>query len=91
MTLLIITMVMTQMKIPNLGFKIKCLFFLSLYDVDLLPSVYSAYLKLNNKDLDERFETEDSFPYIKIKVAIFTTILHHCYDVGSELNFNLNC
>ena len=84
MAMLIITMVMTQMKIPNLGFKIKCIFYLSLYDVDLHPSVYSAYL-------DELFESEDSFPYIKIKVAILTTILHHCHDVGSELNSNLNC
>ena len=59
------------------------------YDVDLHPSVYSAYL--TNIHLDKLFESEAIFPYTKIKAAILTTILHHCYDVGSELNSNLNC
>ena len=49
------------------------------------------FVLLTNKHLDELFESEDSFPYIKIKVAILTAILHHCYDVGSELNSNLIC
>ena len=86
MALLIITMVMTKMKIPNLGFKIKCLFYLSLYDVDLHLCLFRLLKTKPNKHLDELFESEDSFHYIRIKVAILTTILHHCYDVGSELN-----
>ena len=56
-------------------FRIKCIFYLLLYDVDLHPSVYSAYLKLNTYHLDKLFESEAIFPYIKIKAAILTTIL----------------
>ena len=36
-----------DIRIPYLGCRIKCLFHLLLYDVDLHPSVYSTYLKLN--------------------------------------------